>query len=501
MTTTPVFVAPMVRNLPDPTQPSLLFRDAMSAMLRLSRVRGSAEHEALGALFEEESTSDERRLIILDLLAHAGTPEAQMILRRVLSLAVARRNKRTFASFVQRLGFIERPDLATVRYLFTIYSESRGEPQDIRAACSYALGAAAGRAQSQGLMEAATFVSELLRRELSTAFEANEKCALITALGNIGLESDVSAITQHAIDSDPRVRGAAALALRKMPSRVARTTLFSLVGGANIVVAESAISALFGQPLEVDELVRLAELVADGRTAISLDSKVLRLFMNQRLGMHENMTADAAVIIERAMHTLLGRLEHEMSISLNPSPQESPTHEKKSGEYLRAESPLAQGTMMSVKPEAKAALLKTMFEPKIAVRMKEIASTSPASLTLAGAPSAAPGADASKMVESVAKPETPKAEAPKPEAPKPEAPKPEAAKRILAATMLQGGSDAMRTFRENAAAALRKNDALSTPKRALAQTVVQRDEIRSRAAASINVPVVELAVRKIRRSS
>src|SRR5689334_7468185 len=98
-------VAAMVRALSVGTQPTAAFRDAACAALRLTRERGRIECEALAVLFEDAATSDDRRTLILDLLALAGTPEAQSAMRRLLASAVARRDSRTYASFVQRLGF------------------------------------------------------------------------------------------------------------------------------------------------------------------------------------------------------------------------------------------------------------------------------------------------------------------------------------------------------------------------------------------------------------
>lgn len=302
----PGSIAAMVRALPAGTQPNAAFRDAACAALRMTRERGRIECDALGAVFEDEQTSDDRRSLVLDLLANAGTPEAQIVMRRLLALGVARRNSRTFASFVQRLGFMERPDGATLRFLISVYAESKNELHEVRAACAYALGAGAGRAHVWGLTDAAIRASEVLRHDLLRATQTSEKCALIAALGNAGLESDVGVILRFVDDAESRVRGAAALALKKMHTTEARISLLGLLTSSDDYVAESALSALFEQSLAHDEIVRLAELVLAGRTSLSLDGRVLRLIVTQKLHVVGKAPLET---VEDAIHLLLSRIE------------------------------------------------------------------------------------------------------------------------------------------------------------------------------------------------
>lgn len=294
----------MVRALPPDGQPSVAFRDAACAILRLSRARGRGECEALGAVFEDD-VSDDRRMLILDLLAMAGTPEAQVVMRRLLALPIARRSSRTFAAFVQRLAYLERPDAATLRYLEGVYAESVWEAHDVRAACANALGAAVARAHAWGLADAAARACEVLRRDLRAAEDPTWRCALLSAIGHAGLEADVPLVLRFVADPTPRVRSAAALALRKMQTPEARASLLSMLACEEPSVADSALSALFGQPLAEHELVRLAEMVLAGATPSALDGRVLRLIVTQKL---TNLTAPARAV-EDAIRLLLERVE------------------------------------------------------------------------------------------------------------------------------------------------------------------------------------------------
>src|SRR3954453_7391694 len=139
-------VASTLRALERGTRPSEVWRTAAFALLRLN----PKECEALGLVFEEASATDDTRLLVLDLLAGAGSFEAQVVMRRLLALSVARRDNRLFATFVQRLGIVEAPDGPSLRFLMSVYGESRNEPHDVRAACAYALGAASGQAFASG---------------------------------------------------------------------------------------------------------------------------------------------------------------------------------------------------------------------------------------------------------------------------------------------------------------------------------------------------------------
>jgi hypothetical protein len=300
-------IAATLRALPAGARPSEVWRAAAVTLVRLN----PKECEALALVFEDDVT-DELRGIVLDLLAGAGTFEAQVVIRRLLALSVARRSNRTFATFVQRLGFVESPDGPTLRFLMSVYAESRGEPHDVRAACAYALGAAAGHALAAGDVEAAVRASDVLRRDLLSAGSIIEKCALLTALGNAGVPTDVMVVTRFTADTEPPVRSAAALALRRMTVPEASAQLVSLLADREVIVAQSALLALTEHKLEDEELERIAELVLGGRTSLAIDGRVLRLLVAQRPRL--SRASSRATAIENALRLLLGRIEAAATI-------------------------------------------------------------------------------------------------------------------------------------------------------------------------------------------
>lgn len=298
----PGAIASALRSLPAGARPSDVWRAAAFTLLRLN----PKECEALALVFEDDVT-DDLRGIVLDLLVGAGSFEAQVVIRRLLALSVARRSNRTFAVFVQRLGMVECPDGPTLRFLMSVYAESRSEPHDVRAACAYALGAAAGHALAAGDSEAAVRASDVLRRDLLSAGSIIDKCALLTALGNAGVATDVMVVTRFTQDAEAPVRSAAALALRKMKVPEASAQLVALLADREIMVAHSALLALGEHELEDEELERVAELVLGGRTSVAIDARVLRLLVAQRPRL--SRASSRATMIESALRLLLGRIE------------------------------------------------------------------------------------------------------------------------------------------------------------------------------------------------
>jgi hypothetical protein len=298
-------VAATIARLPDGTRPSDRWRTAAYTILRLS----SKECETLGTIFELEGVADERRMLVLDLLAGAGTFEAQVVIRRLLALAIARRDSETFVTYVQRLASVEHPDGPTLRFLMSVLAESRGESIDIRAACAYALGAAAGQAYRAGDHDSALRATDVLRRELLRAATPREKASIITALGNAGIPNDAPMIMRFVRDAEPAVRASAALALRLAPASEAKTTLLEMIADAEDKVAHGALVALSAHRLDEDDLERLAELVLAGRTSLALDGAILRLVVAQGGKLQPQRVSQRPNVIENALRLLLDRAE------------------------------------------------------------------------------------------------------------------------------------------------------------------------------------------------
>lgn len=313
-------VAETVASLPRGTRPSDVWRAAAFTILRLN----PKECEALGRVFEDEEVADERRVLVLDLLAGAGTFEAQVVMRRLLALAIARRDKKMFVTYVQRLGFVEHPDGPTLRFLMSVLAESRSEQLEIRGACAYALGAAAGNAYRAGDHDAAVRASDVLRRDLLRSPTAREKAAFVTALGNAGIPHDAPTVMRFVHDAEAAVRAAAALALRLVDAPEAKTKLLEMITDADDKVAHSALVGLSAHGLDEDDLDRLAELVLAGRTSLSLDGAILRLVVAHGGKLQPQGTGHRRGVIENALRLLLGRVETALPTGLPGTSGEHP---------------------------------------------------------------------------------------------------------------------------------------------------------------------------------
>lgn len=313
-------VAETVASLPRGTRPSDVWRSAAFTILRLN----PKECEALGRVFEDEDVEGDRRVLVLDLLAGAGTFEAQVVMRRLLALAVARRDRKMFVTYVQRLGFVEHPDGPTLRFLMSVLAESRSEQLEIRGACAYALGAAAGNAYRAGDHDAAVRASDVLRRDLLRASTAREKAAFVTALGNAGIPHDAPTVMRFVHDAEAAVRAAAALALRLVDAPEAKTKLLEMITDADEKVAHSALVGLSAHRLDEDDLDRLAELVLAGRTSLSLDGAILRLVVAHGGKLQPQGGGGRRGVIENALRLLLGRVETALPTGLPGTSGEHP---------------------------------------------------------------------------------------------------------------------------------------------------------------------------------
>lgn len=313
-------VAETVASLPRGTRPSDVWRTAAFTILRLN----PKECETLGRVFEDEEVDGDRRVLVLDLLAGAGTFEAQVVMRRLLALAIARRDKKMFVTFVQRLGFVDHPDGPTLRFLMSVLAESRSEEVEIRAACAYALGAAAGNAYRAGDHDAAVRASDVLRRDLLRSATAREKAAFVTALGNAGIPHDAPTVMRFVHDAEAQVRAAAALALRLVEAPEAKTKLLEMITDADEKVAHSALVGLSAHRLDEDDLDRLAELVLAGRTSLSLDGAILRLVVAHGGKLQPQGTGHRRGVIENALRLLLGRVETALPTGLPGTSGEHP---------------------------------------------------------------------------------------------------------------------------------------------------------------------------------
>lgn len=244
------------------------------------------------------------RALAMDLLVSAGHPEAQAALRHAVDRV--ERDER-FPLLVQRLGFVKRPEPATVEAVATVYRRSSGVE---RRSAATTLGAAAGHLYREGHPDEALAHLRRLEGDLRRADGPESRRALILALGNAGLDESVSTLVSHAGDADPAIRRAVARALRKTPGLVAEEALGKLMVDADARVSQAAVRALGRHPLNADHLTGLAEAVQAGALGPATHSALVDLLVA-----HPALDVDARRQLARAVaaRTADGRLRARLT--------------------------------------------------------------------------------------------------------------------------------------------------------------------------------------------
>lgn len=198
--------------------------------------------ELCAELAERASTtaaSQKERDFALELLAAAGTGEAQAAMRTVLSSDVVKNDPTRRDRFL-RLSLLKEPTPATVGFVSSERDAATGQDRNT---LSLVLGSTAGELARTQPEAAQPFLAQL-KDELSTARDVTERRHLLHALGNAGQAGAVDDVLRWAADADPKVRYAAVDALRFTPTPAARAAVTQAVADADVRVAVHAIDLL-----------------------------------------------------------------------------------------------------------------------------------------------------------------------------------------------------------------------------------------------------------------
>jgi hypothetical protein len=185
------------------------------------------------------------RSLLVDVLASAGTPEAQKVMCDALGSAKLRALPE-HAALMQRFVFLWRPMPDTARFLVDEHARARDEGHEhARLATLSPMGSVAGR-----ILAIDPFTSAALRRivvdELHAATTAATKAAALGGLGNAGVGDEIEAVLALARDPDEAVRTAAASALRSSADPRARMAVLRMMSDEDAMVAREAIAVLDG---------------------------------------------------------------------------------------------------------------------------------------------------------------------------------------------------------------------------------------------------------------
>jgi hypothetical protein len=212
-------------------------------------------------LFQQGGTDVRGRAVLLELLAGAGTPEAQVAMVKALSTRQARGDKQ-YHMLLGRLALVQEPTAETVEFARQEYEQSQGA---VRIASTYVLGATAGALHRNGGADKAQAAVQRLVADLRAASAPEHQAHLLLGLGNAGVAEHAPLIASYAQSSDEQVRRAAAKALRKVPSEQSQQVLLELVGDQAQRVQATALDTLTRFELGPQALVQLRDEVLTGR--------------------------------------------------------------------------------------------------------------------------------------------------------------------------------------------------------------------------------------------
>lgn len=227
--------------------------------------------EACAALvkgIEGEGHGDRAHALVADLLASAGTTEAQKALRSLATSSAVRESPRLERQILQRFVFVGAPDAASIAFLEARRRAARSaHDEDAELACATTLGAAARKLGLQGRRDEADRLSSDLVRDLDAAKSPERQRALLSALGNAGGSAHAKTVVGYGKSKDAKTRASAAHALRSMDSPDAREALRTLVADEDAEVARAALGSLAQQPTSAADVRAIADLAVQGASA------------------------------------------------------------------------------------------------------------------------------------------------------------------------------------------------------------------------------------------
>lgn len=198
--------------------------------------------------FLDAANSTAGRTLALDLLASAGTPEAQAALRRLLDSPTARTDA-SWPLWLQRLSLVQEPTKDTAQ--FAAAELGRATRRDDVGASAAAVGAVARGLAKRDPAYAAELGARL-QAGFSAAPDAVSREAWVLALGNTGDPAVRPQLDTAAADASPMVRAGAAWALRTIEG--SGDTLARLATDADPRVREAAITSLAHAPFSLAQV-------------------------------------------------------------------------------------------------------------------------------------------------------------------------------------------------------------------------------------------------------
>lgn len=208
-----------------------------------------------------------------DLLANAGTPQAQAALVDVLTRMQADHHPE-LPNLIQHVAMIPNPDPKTVDFVADQYEQSSDH---LHLSAALTLGALTRRLMQHGYVGEAAGHVTTLARDLSSSRNAMETEVLVRALGNAAHVDGMGAILDKARDAQPTVRIAVAAALRRLQSSPAEDVLMTLMVDQHPGVQREALQTLMNYQLSHEHFARIDQAIADGKITVGAYNSVINL--------------------------------------------------------------------------------------------------------------------------------------------------------------------------------------------------------------------------------
>ena len=209
----------------------------------VGRLRGWPDSaDELVEIFDSSDALEARRLVF-DILASAGTPQAQRVMWELQERDDVRSNP-DFPNLVQRWAFVEHPTSESAAFLLELHRDAFDRDDDgTRTALLYPMGSMSRRIEVVDPLASAALL-ETIRADIEPEAHRDRLTAAIAGLGNAGRSSDLSTLLAFTTRDDAQFRVSAAEALRFQGEPEAEHRLLEMLGDENRFVAQQALAAL-----------------------------------------------------------------------------------------------------------------------------------------------------------------------------------------------------------------------------------------------------------------
>ncbi len=272
-----------------PPQPGFMVR-------AVGRLRGWPDTaDELVEAFDSASAPKARRLVF-DILASAGTMQAQRVMRELQSRPDVQVDP-DFPTWVQRWAFVEHPTSESAAFVMQLHAEAFDrDDDDTRTALLYPMGSMSRQIETADPMASAALL-ETIRAELEPDADRRRMTAALAGLGNAARTSDLHTLVAFTDEEDPQLRAAAAESLRFLDAPEAETRLLEMLADHDGFVANRALRAL-GNISRPDVPARLVDAALRDRVNLAIASSVASEIIAAELD--EDLTRSAVQVLASA---------------------------------------------------------------------------------------------------------------------------------------------------------------------------------------------------------